>query len=337
MLLFFVLSGFVLSLPFLKSAVPYTSFTIKRIIRIYFPYLVAITVAILAFNSKDPIQGYGEWIKNLATGTFEVKGILENLLLVGNYDSDRYNPVIWSLVHEMRISLFFPIIALLIVRLRWTVNLVICLGLSTVSSLNLLFHWEPYYGFQSSFLLSLHLSALFIIGGLVAKHRKELVGLYVKLPQSVKYVFLLLSMILYTYAVKMRGVTARLGMESFGEMAQDYALAAGIVIFLVIALGSKKMTAILELKVIRFFGDVSYSLYLWHVIILIGSIRLLQGQLPAFAIIFLAIVATFIVSWLSYRYIELPSIRFGKKLTAKRTKESGEISRPVHTGLETAK
>ncbi|MDG0810255.1 acyltransferase family protein [Cohnella rhizosphaerae] len=188
-LLFFVLSGFVLSLPFLKSAVPYTSFTIKRIIRIYFPYLVAITVAILAFNSKDPIQGYGEWIKNLATGTFEVKGILENLLLVGNYDSDRYNPVIWSLVHEMRISLFFPIIALLIVRLRWTVNLVICLGLSTVSSLNLLFHWEPYYGFQSSFLLSLHLSALFIIGGLVAKHRKELVGLYVKLPQSVKYVF----------------------------------------------------------------------------------------------------------------------------------------------------
>jgi peptidoglycan/LPS O-acetylase OafA/YrhL len=46
-MLFFVLSGFVLSLQFLKGKpVDYGSFAIKRIFRIYVPYLIALGVAV---------------------------------------------------------------------------------------------------------------------------------------------------------------------------------------------------------------------------------------------------------------------------------------------------
>src|ERR1700677_1903882 len=44
---FFVLSGFVLSLPYIRgSSEPYLAFIIKRVFRIYIPYLVAIGFAV---------------------------------------------------------------------------------------------------------------------------------------------------------------------------------------------------------------------------------------------------------------------------------------------------
>ena len=58
-LFFFLLSGFVLALPFFQTAVPYTSFVVRRICRIYLPYwlVVAVAVAVRALVYRGPING----------------------------------------------------------------------------------------------------------------------------------------------------------------------------------------------------------------------------------------------------------------------------------------
>jgi len=317
-LLFFMMSGLVLTIPYLRGTAPgYRNFMIKRILRIYVPYLVAIATAMAAFWTLAPVYGFGDWIAELSTGKTSVKSIAEHVLLIGNYDTTRYDTVIWSLVHEMRISLIFPLLALLIVRAHWTVNLAVCAVLSLAAALNNLLHWEPVYGYQNSYSYTLHYISMFIVGGLIAKHLEDLVRVYRRLPVSVKYGALLIAMAIYVYSVKFQHAAARFGAAFLGETAEDYAIAVAAAIVLTIALGSGKAAKWLSLTLVRFFGDISYSLYLWHIVVLIGFLHLLQHSAPLAVILPLVFAVTVAVSWLSYRYIELPAIKLGRKWTAR--------------------
>ena len=68
-IIFFVLSGFVLSLPFYKDNKPnYIRYLIKRICRIYVPYISVIIIAILTKMVLDSkldtiphLSGWGLW------------------------------------------------------------------------------------------------------------------------------------------------------------------------------------------------------------------------------------------------------------------------------------
>lgn len=68
-------------------------------------------------------------------------------------------------------------------------------------------------------------------------------------------------------------------------------------------------------KPIVFLGKISYSLYLYHFIVLIGSIYLLYKILPIWAILSIAFVLSFALATLAYHFVERPSITLGKRLT----------------------
>lgn len=73
----------------------------------------------------------------------------------------------------------------------------------------------------------------------------------------------------------------------------------------------------LELPLLRFFGRISYSLYLWQ------QLFFLMGHQHArwpFSIVqqsFLGYIAAFLLALLSYRFVERPFIRLGHKLAAR--------------------
>ena len=48
-----------------------------------------------------------EWFNRSWTIESSPSLIAQHILLVGKYNTDAYNGVIWSLVHEMRISIIF--------------------------------------------------------------------------------------------------------------------------------------------------------------------------------------------------------------------------------------
>ena len=115
-LFFFVLSGFVLSLPYLNKEKPLEllSFYLKRIFRIYPAFLTAILlcIALKHFLYKpDNMQHYSEWLRNiwnwvLTDNKTQVWNTLS--LIICDYNTNLIDPVIWSLLIEMRISFLIP-------------------------------------------------------------------------------------------------------------------------------------------------------------------------------------------------------------------------------------
>ena len=84
------------------------------------------------------------------------------------------------------------------------------------------------------------------------------------------------------------------------------------------------ISKMLSLKPMRFLGDISYSIYLCHILIvypvvygLIQSAHFLQrSPLERFSLSLLITMPIVILSsYILYRFVELPSIRIGKKLS----------------------
>jgi len=64
-IIFFVLSGYVLALPFFSGRQPsYTRYVVKRICRIYIPFAVALCIAVLLYTITDrqPVADAADWL-----------------------------------------------------------------------------------------------------------------------------------------------------------------------------------------------------------------------------------------------------------------------------------
>ena len=111
-ILFFVLSGFVLSLPYLsKRSVPYHNYVLKRVFRIYAAYFVMLVFAVplRGLLYSGGISGLSENFNNgWLPPADDTEAVLAHMLLIGEFDAIHYNGVVWTLTHEMRISLLFP-------------------------------------------------------------------------------------------------------------------------------------------------------------------------------------------------------------------------------------
>ena len=92
---FFVLSGFVLSIPFYRRFVPYTPWIIKRCCRIYLPYYsdVAGDVAgsLLRCNANPFL---GRLVQYILSGARHRAPVLNHLLLIGSFSNAEFNPVV---------------------------------------------------------------------------------------------------------------------------------------------------------------------------------------------------------------------------------------------------
>lgn len=121
----------------------------------------------------------------------------------------------------------------------------------------------------------------------------------------------------FTYMALIQGWLPNL----FGNLYYFQAIAYGL-IFIGLALFPWNF---LVNRFTSFLGKVSYSLYLLHptvVYLLIPVYRKIQQQQPDLTVSFLVCIGlTFVIllplSWISYRLIELPGIRLGKKLEAR--------------------
>lgn len=93
--------------------------------------------------------------------------------------------------------------------------------------------------------------------------------------------------------------------RGWAESAFPVIMAAGYAALLLSAVWSGgAIRAIFEFAPLRFIGLISYSLYLWHLPVLAGSLPLF-AQLP----FPLVVAATVVVAYLSYQLIERPFLR----------------------------
>jgi peptidoglycan/LPS O-acetylase OafA/YrhL len=308
-ILFFVLSGFVLAVS-LERATSYRDFLIRRFCRIYLPFAASILLALAVHLavSREALPGYSGWFNNVEALSVEL--FVNHLLMLGDYANVSLNRVMWSLVYELRISLMFPLLMWLTYRYAtWNV-LAACLLPAAASYVALLelgygpreFHYAT--STAAGFWLTVHFAVYFVIGAAVAKHRHELVARAREIAP-----------------VKRFGIAAMSGalLLPLSFAVPDLPLGALSAILIVLVLAGGSMTAsVFDSAPALFIGRVSYSLYLFHLPAYFLVAHAWPGGAMPLAYIWLvwpplAVAAAAI----GYRLIEKPSQELGRELVAR--------------------
>ncbi|MEH7386542.1 acyltransferase [Bacillus sp. JJ1521] len=317
---FFVLSGFVLFLLCTRGkSFSYNSFVIKRLFRLYIPYIVAIIISITAcvFFSKKGINELSGWFNLSWKVPLTLKDMVDHILMIGNFNTNLYNNVIWSLVQEMRVSLIFPILAIIIYRVKWKISLLLCICLSFVSGLNNIFHWEKNWGYHTSFFATLQIISMFILGSLLAKHLNKMIELYLRFTRVKKIMLLLFTIACFIYNEVLTVIANYLGIYYYGEIMSDYSIGIGSVLLIFISLASGRAHSFLIIKPLLYLGRISYSLYLYHLPTLFSLVYLFYKIIPLWIIFIISIPLAILLAHFSWLLIENPANKYGKRIADK--------------------
>ncbi|HOX96024.1 MAG TPA: acyltransferase [Candidatus Woesebacteria bacterium] len=308
--LFFLLSGFVLGQSYAKIKIDFRGFwgfIVKRMIRLYPVYaLIAILTAIymktgFSYQTFPDSSAWFNWWMNFE---MTIKEFLLNLTFIHTY----LGGVTWTLRVILIISFIFPIVYLLNKKTsRWADLFIV--GLLVYLSFTL-------FDFGDDF-RDLRYLYMFYLGLMVPKFKNFFSSI------SNRVAMLLLP-----------GATIIL--LGFRYLTDQYlgGVVEAIISFMIIGLAAygSKTTVLnfLDGEFLKFFGKISYSLYLIHFSVLYILSRFMFVYLPnlpysnhyflihVVLFIFSTIMATG-VSLLVYRFVELPShnlsVKAGQKIS----------------------
>lgn len=299
-ILFFTLSGFSLYVMCERTsgAREYLSYAAARVIRLYPTYIMSILLAAVCLWATKP-----EFNPPMAT-------LMGHISMIGTFDFRAINPPIWSITHEMRISLAFPIIFICALRFP-----VITLAITSAISISLAAAlWIPssIEGFIVNRVLSYaqtcHYTTMFVAGAVLAKYRGKMISSLSGAWNLRKTAMLIGCAILYMYPF-----------DNPWNAGQRF---AGDLAIMVGALGLMSMAmahpGVLERGVFQYFGKISYSLYLTHNICLALVVWFVGADRPA-VIWPLTVVMALPVAHLTYMMIEGPSQRWSRVFRQKAT------------------
>ena len=304
-ILFFVISGFVLSIIFFgDEKISYFSFVIKRILRLYIPYLISITFAILLCLSfsRGGIRGLGNLFNKLWVAPIDMKLVINHLLFLGDYNVFSINIVIWTLIHEMRISFIIPLLVLLAKRFSWKVNLAVGICFAILGTGIHLIVQEPYQPAYKSLFYVL----MFTTGILLSKNRNSLIKLFHSFSRKIKLILFIMGLILYIYSDFL-----------LNPILIDWTATVAVSLLLITSISSSYISHLLLWKPFQFLGKISYSLYLYHLPILLSIIYLFYGKLPLLIIDGISFIIAILISTLAWRFIEKPSMKLANIITKK--------------------
>ncbi|QWG33649.1 acyltransferase [Bacillus mycoides] len=319
-IVFYVLSGFVLSMALYHSKTNYWGYLIKRFVRIYIPYYfwIIITFALFILFSPYEVAGLRDWFYDRWQGSITTLDIINHFVLLNNFFTENYNPVIWSLAQEMRISIVFPLLFLLFYKLSWKKTILFALSLSLISVFLNMLHIGKAEGFYNGYADTLHFTSMFMVGMLLFKHQEKLIYLYRNMKKINKGFLIALGIILYLYSILIYGLSR----NDTTFLLKDWGVVIGVSIFIIMAMSNLKVKAFLNKSVFVYLGEISYSIYLCHFPIMMVLFKLLYTKIPIFFLLTLCMTMTILFSIVSYHLIEKKCINWAKQRTTKFLKKA---------------
>jgi peptidoglycan/LPS O-acetylase OafA/YrhL len=306
-LLFFLLSGFVLATSIISSgglssgSMPsgagYLTFVRKRVYRIYPPYAAAVGLAALgAICLAEPITGLSGWFGLTWSEPVTLRILADHLLLVGSFDTAQLNTAFWSLVHEMRISLIFPALLLFTIRTPLWLVAAAAAGATALAGGS-----SPYGG---DWLPTFHYAGIFALGAVMARSIEAIRARYAATSTPVRNAAGVIAVLLVMYGLGPPSLREHLGYFT------DWFVVAGLVWLMVLALSNERVRAILNLPALQYLGRVSYSLYLVHATMLFALVHLL----PVWLVGLLYLPLSFGLTAIFHMLIEVPSIGMAREV-----------------------
>ena len=307
---FFVLSGFVLSLPFVSNEKPLklTEFYTKRIFRIYPAFIFAILFSIILkqfFYDRVAVASAHGWINNFWNWEWNKENIRETwhtLLLIGpDFNINLIDPPIWSLVIEMKMSIILPFFIVIVSR--------------NSPALNFLFFFLILY---LTYQYDSWAMGVFYLGILIAKYKEYISGKVSSWPLIFVAGAVLFSLFLYNNNYEFSILISRLK-SPLKYVWSKYLMAAGSGIIIVVVLAREKITKFFEHRIFTFFGEISYSFYLVHMPVLLTMYSVFSNRffLSPVYIFLSAFISAVLFSYLINVFIEKPFQKFAVRLTEK--------------------
>ncbi|MEH7786650.1 acyltransferase [Bacillus thuringiensis] len=312
-IVFYVLSGFVLSMALYHSKTNYWGYLIKRFVRIYIPYYfwIIVTFVLFILFSSYEVVGLRDWFYDRWQGSITKLDILNHFVLLNNFFTENYNPVIWSLAQEMRISIVFPLLFLLFYKLNWKKTILFALSFSLISVVLNMLHIGKAEGFYNGYADTLHFTSMFMVGMLLFKYQEKLIYSYRNMKKFKKGFLITLGVILYLYSILIYGFSR----NDTTFLIKDWGVVMGVSIFIIMAMSNLKVKAFLNKSVFVYLGEISYSIYLCHFPIMMVLFKLLYTKIPILFLLILCITMTILCSIVSYHLIEKKCINWAKQRT----------------------
>jgi peptidoglycan/LPS O-acetylase OafA/YrhL len=303
-MLFFVLSGFVLSLPYWNGRRDdsYSRYLVRRCFRIYVPYVAAVGLAVagdLLFGRHHlPLA---QWYYRTWQEPVTWRLLVDQLLIS---PGSQINTAFWSLRYEVQVSIALPLLLALFSRVRLITGVILCTVVAAVASL-LLGKGLPDGHF---YLDTLRYVPIFMAGALLARDREKIRSLWNKMWPSMKMIFAVISALLY-WGYE-HPLLVLLHIEAFHGSLTIFG-ACGL---LIVALFAGKVRAALRSRICEYFGRVSFSLYLVHGTVLFALVNVFFWKLSVLwmGVSFFAI--SMVLAHLFCISVEEPSLRLGKRL-----------------------
>jgi peptidoglycan/LPS O-acetylase OafA/YrhL len=319
---FFVLSGFVLSIKFFNGQadidrIDYKKFFIQRIFRIYPLFIACLLISFLCLkyylqqelSTFLSINAYG---KDVWNDQKTIGDVIKEAFLVYRFPAHsklRLLPQDWTLTIEILMSLFIPVLVLVLKRNYTWFIFFTCL----------------------IFYFSINIFP-FAVGVLLARYRYFIKSAYLSSP-VLKAASMVLSLFFFTKGFLL--------LDTVFEGKQSAPLilkSIGSVLILSVILSSSSSQKFLANRLLTFIGKVSYGIYLTHFFILIFLVPYalnflntwgVTGEVVSrcFALFFLLIV-TLVTSFVLHISIELPFIKAGKFLISYAEKFHFNFSTP---------
>jgi len=305
-ILFFVLSGLVLSVPYLRgSGQSYPMFLLRRILRIYFPYLFALALAVLGNAMWHGELGRGAWAEGTWHGPVTWSAVGQHVLMIGAYNYGQFNTAFWSLVYEMRISIIFPFLFLVIRKVPlWG-------ALLLAATCSLAVHFTDLLGGDAAVILqTLEFVTTFICGILIAIHLTDL-GCWYRQRKAWERIALAISFLfLYDFSRLIPGLWKLTAWH-----ISEWPVTVGGGGLILIGLNSGFVRRLLGSVVPRFLGRISYSLYLIHGTVLYALAFLMNGKTSPLIAFVVYLPTALLLSTVFCFWIEEPFLRLGRRIS----------------------
>lgn len=317
-LVFFVLSGLVVSIPALSGSFDWLRYYPSRLLRLYLPVIAAVlfAVALIVFVPRLPgAITPDSWLANRVASSISVSQVIEeSSLLPQTYTIVN---VLWSLRWEVMFSVLLPVFVVvgLATKRHRALAAVLAIALGVVGRV-------------------LDVDALvylptFFLGTMIAVNLRELRawaarvsargrGLVWAALAGASAVLLVASWLARPFAPAGSSLSAALwGLAGAG--------AAGLII---VAIGSPFAERMLSARLPRWLGRISFSLYLVHVPVL-ASVAFVLGDENWPLVAAIAIPASFAIAWLFHVAVETPSHRLARRAGTRVASQHDRVREPI--------
>lgn len=319
--IFFVLSGFVLSYNFFKHVNHeiIVDGAVRRYFRLFLPVMFSMIIVYilmrlsLFFNIKAAKVTYSSWwlgkFWSFKESIFDV--LKQGLVQVFFRYSSKYNTVLWTMTYEFYGSLLVYAIISIIGNIR---NRYVFYMVATVLLL------KTYY---LAFVIGVILSDISVNTSVFKNINNKLITT----------IFLILGLFLGSYpsGISVDDTIYSFMKISFLDPVRFYHI-IGAFLIMINVLCSKRIANILSSRIFLFLGDISFSMYLIHTII-IGTLSsymiLMLTKFFSYNISFIITFITSIVliiylSIIMYKHVDLKGIEYSKHIYKKFFKNEHE-------------